>query len=265
MNVLKDIAKTTADIIKSNMKEDAFSVIGRGPSGDLTKRIDLIAEEHIVSRVENENLALNILSEECGFIDKGEARTLIVDPVDGTFNCTHAIPFFAVSLAVAEKSMEDISHAVVYSVMDNKVYWAEKGKGAFLDDMMIRPRKFDPSDTVFSINFNRSAHDCAVSVAKHAKRVRVLGSASLEICWVAEGKLDLYMNVLRGGSLRVVDIAAASFILREAGGDVFNGMLRRLNMPLDVKKRENVVAVGDLRALKLLDELLRGCKNGGSA
>jgi len=97
------------------------------------------------------------------------------------------------------------------------------------------------------------AAPAAYAVAKSARRVRSLGSASLDLCGVASGAFDLYyMNTKVEAQLRVVDVAAGVLLVRESGGVVADAKGTELDMPLDLKARTNLVAAGDRRALEAL-------------
>jgi len=225
-----------------------------GAYGSLTSAIDKVAEKAVLDAIEEVDERLNILSEEAGFIDRGGDLTLVLDPVDGTHNAERGLPIYSTSLAIGKKSMEDVSHALVRDLVSGMTYYASKDDGAFLDDASIRVRNFDKKDALFTIYLSRNAHEDAHHLAKKARRVRNLGAASLDMCLVATGAADLYyMNsTAKQAELRVVDVAASTLILREAGGEVIDLSRKRLDMPFDAKMRSNLIAYGDAKVLELV-------------
>lgn len=228
--------------------------IMQGADGTPTAGIDKIAEDVILSYVEDKDLPLNILSEEVGYIDRGAEETLVVDPIDGTNNAVAGLPYFSVSLAVGTKSLTDVRMGLVQNLVNGTVYFSERGNGAFKDGRPIHVRDFRPERSLFLIYMGKYASDETIKVAKRVERTRSLGCASLEMCMVAEGMVDAYyMNCERyDKSIRVVDIAASALILKEAGGRLLDLSGEPLNMPFDLDSRSNFIAIGDLRAAEVV-------------
>jgi fructose-1,6-bisphosphatase/inositol monophosphatase family enzyme len=222
----------------------------QGADGSPTLAIDQAAEDIIIEHVRSRDLPVNILSEEAGFIDNGKKGVLVIDPVDGTHNCVTGIPFYAVSLAAGSSRMSDITAGVVMNLVTGETYWAEKGKGAFKDDRPIRVREYSPFRSFAMVYMGKYSSPEDFRVAKQAVRARALGCASLEMCLVAEGKADAYyMNCeVHEKSIRVIDIAASSLILREAGGEIVDLTGRPLDMGFDLAERSNILAYGDPKA-----------------
>src|SRR4030042_1739713 len=105
---LMGIAEQVYSAYKELPKDfDGHVLVGRGASGSATSKIDKFAEDAILEYLDSEDIKLNVLSEEAGTIDRGAKETLVVDPIDGTLNCTRGIPFFSGSLAVCSKNMSD--------------------------------------------------------------------------------------------------------------------------------------------------------------
>ncbi|HXZ23528.1 MAG TPA: inositol monophosphatase family protein [Methanomassiliicoccales archaeon] len=226
---------------------DRGLVLRQGADGTPTLNIDQVAEDAIVDFVKQRKLPYNILSEEAGFIDRKQKRTLVIDPIDGTQNSVAGVPFYSVSLAVGTKSMEDTQAGVVMNLVTGDTYHAEKGKGAFKNDQPIRVRPYHQYSSLILVYIGKYASIDDFNVARDAVRSRAFGCASLEMCLVAEGKADgYYMNCeVRERSVRVIDIAASALILREAGGDVVDLAGKRLDMRFDLEDRQNILAYGD--------------------
>ena len=216
--------------------------------------MDRIAEEKVLSVLDSHGDPLNVLSEEMGYIDHGREFTLVLDPLDGTYNALHGIPFYSISLAIAREGLADVEVGLVRNLVSGDEYHAVKGEGAYMNGKRIRVRRFNPKKPVFSMFLGRKASPACVELASMCSRIRSMGSAALEICMVAAGSTDLYCYCSRepGIGLRIVDIAAASLILKEAGGQVLDESLRELDMTFDVRKRSSVLAVGDREILKVI-------------
>jgi fructose-1,6-bisphosphatase/inositol monophosphatase family enzyme len=238
---------------KVNIGED----LGLGADGTPTKLIDDAAELVCLKILDEGGEELNILSEEVGYIDNKAKETLVIDPIDGTHNAIKGIPFYAISLAVGKTKLSDVKYGLVRNLVTGDTFWAEKGKGATLNDEIIKVRPFIPDDSMFSVYMGERATERSLSVAKMPRRGRAMGCASLEMCLVASGAFDVYyLNYSPSRySMRVMDIAASTLILREAGGEVFNDAYDILDMDFDIDARTNLIAVGDPRALQPIRNL----------
>ena len=218
-----------------------------GADGTPTCAVDKVAEDIILQFVEEQDLPFNVLSEEIGFVDRKQAKTLVIDPIDGTYNSAMGLPFYSVSLAVGKRSLQGVEAGLVQNLVTGDTYFAEKGKGATLNGDRIRTRPFNPKKSIFLVYLGKysSVENCRL--AKLGTRARALGCASLEMCLLAEGKVDAYyMNCeVHQRSIRVVDIAASALILREAGGEVVDLSGRPLDMRFDLQERSNFLAYGD--------------------
>ena len=252
IETLRELAYGVRKSLESSETRRWREMEGMGADGTPTLGIDRIAEDSIMAMLESMGNPFNILSEEKGFVDFGRDETLIIDPIDGTYNAIRGVPFYSVSLAISGGSMSDTTHAYILNLSTGEEFHAEKGKGAYRNGRRMRTRSFSMDDSIFSVMLGRRAHEDSYRIARMPKRLRSMGSASIEIAYVASGSLDMYYYRGVTGGLRVVDIAAASLILREAGGEVYNHELIPLDMELDVRDRTSVVAVGDERALEVL-------------
>ncbi len=232
---------------------DASAVVGPSASGSRTQAIDKVAEDAVLRYLDDRDADLNVLSEEAGFVDRGGSRLLVLDPVDGTYNAVRGIPLYATSLAVGDDRLSTISHALVRDLPRGDTYYAEKGGGAWLNGRPLRTRPFRERESLFSVYLGRNAQPESYDVAKAARRVRNLGAASLDLCGVASGGFDMYyLKSAASARLRIMDIAAGVLLVREAGGAVVDPEKRELDLPLTLKARTNLVAVGDRKALEVL-------------
>ena len=245
---LKISAQLIVDKIARKVKRESkqhFQKMGRtvdiGADGTPTKYIDKIAEEVAIKLLKKSETKANLLSEEVGFLDFGGKYTFVLDPVDGTRNAYRGIPFYAVSLAIGVSKISDVEYGIVKNIPTGDVFAAEKGHGAFLNGKQIQVCDVPSKDMLSSLTLGKNYDRTTLSLSKK-NIVRSLGSASLEMCMVAVGGLDFY--VLGNEYLRVIDIAASTLIVREAGGFVKNISGDDLDMKLTLDGRTSVVAAG---------------------
>ena len=127
---------------------DGHVLVGKSASGSDTSKIDKFAEDAILGYLDDKEIKLNVLSEEAGFIDRRGNRTLVVDPIDGTLNCTKWIPFFSVSLAVGNKMLSDCDFGLVKNLFTGDTYFARRGGGAELNGHRIGVSKYDRDNSI---------------------------------------------------------------------------------------------------------------------
>ena len=254
-DILEKISERVSDAVCGLPRSfDIGEEIYMGADGTPTCRIDKVAEDVVLECLDDMKLPWNVLSEEAGFVDRGGEKTLVVDPIDGTHNALLGIPFDSVSLAVGASSLFDVDAGLVKNLVTGEVFYAGRGKGAVRGRTKLRVREYRPDESAFLVYLGKYAHDDSLKVAKAPARTRSLGCASLEMCMVAEGKLDVYyMNCeVHEKSIRVVDIAASALILREAGGQLVDLKGEDLDMPFDLKARSNFLAFGDSKVKKVI-------------
>jgi len=255
---MKGLLLELADAVQhavAALEGDPSEVLGRGADGAPSTRIDRVAEETVLRVLDYEGAALNVLSEEAGYVDRGGKATLVLDPIDGTHNALRGVPAYSVSMAIGHERLSDIQEALVRDLVSGATYYAAKGGGALLNARPIRVRRpVDLDDLVFGVYLGSHAAPEASEVAHRARRVRALGAASLDLCLVARGALDLYYmhSSIVNAKLRVVDIAGAVLVVREAGGLVLDLKKKELDMALTSTARTDLVAVGDRRTLEVL-------------
>ena len=143
----------------------------------------------------------------------------VLDPLDGTTNYAGGIPFFGISLALVESG--EVRFGMVYDPSRDECFWAEKGKGTWLNDKPLTLNDGDVEDLaecVALLDFKRLEDQVAIKlVTIHPYRSqRSLGSVALEWCWLAAGRFQLYLH----GGQRLWDYGAGKLIFREAGGAV---------------------------------------------
>jgi myo-inositol-1(or 4)-monophosphatase len=162
----------------------------------------------------------NILSEEAGDLKMNSDYVWIVDPIDGTVNYAHALPIYCISIALQIKN--EVVLGLVFNPVSNEKFYSENGKGAFLNGKRINVSgKKNLRDALLVTGFpygaqNNTDHciDHFVNFLKHGLPIRRLGSAALDMCYVACGRFEGFWEV----SLNPWDVAAGNLILKEAGG-----------------------------------------------
>ncbi len=247
---LAELARKKAISIIKKHGRGVAKKVSDGAYGHRSSLIDVEVEKAIIKSVEDNDLPFNIFTEEAGHMDRGYPWTLIMDPVDGSNNAETGIPFYSVSLALTRGTLKDVEYAFVKNIPLNVDYWAVRGGGAFRDGIRLHT---EPGTNVFFLYLGRKAWARSYELARIARRVRDMGSASLEMIAVAEGIADLFHYGFKdGGALRIVDIAASYLIVKEAGGIVLDGNLNPLDMQLDFNERKNVFALADQSIMEVL-------------
>jgi len=249
IKLIWDIADRVEKTIKETYTHTFHSYgdqVAMGADGTPTQWIDRYAEDIVLEMIDDTKI--NILSEERGYIEKGGDYTLVLDPIDGTRNAVHHIPFYAISIALGKKKLGDVHYGLVRNIPTGDTYSAEKGKGAFLNLKKISVTT-DSSNTIISPVLGPSGTPKTYSLVPHYN-IRSMGSAALEMCLVASGSTLAYINGQE--LLRSIDIAAATLIVREAGGEVYNSQGEKLDMPLTLKERTSVLAVSSPTMRRML-------------
>jgi myo-inositol-1(or 4)-monophosphatase len=198
-------------------------VVGAGVGGDDTTAIDAAAEAAILARLERlhaeEGIDFHLVSEELGERAYGPSPTtrVVVDPIDGSLNAKRNIPFFSVSVAVAEGStMKDVVFGFVYDFGSGEEWTATRGEGARLngEPLVGVPPKERIEVLALEATVAASVADKAVAFVPFARRLRIMGSLALSLCYLAAGRVDAVCSLKEA---RAVDIAAAQLLLKEVG------------------------------------------------
>ena len=228
ITVMQRAAHKAAPRLRRDFGEvEQLQVSRKGPA-DFVSMADKRAEQTIVDQLRNARPDWGLLVEEAGAIEGNPAKPRwIVDPLDGTTNFLHGIPHFSISIAVEEKKAgggTEISHGLVYQPLTDDSYWAEKGRGAWLQDARLRvSARRDLNETLIGTGMPHLGRGDATKWAKiygavgpEVSGVRRFGSAALDLAWVAAGRMDGFWE----DDLDLWDTAAGVLLVREAGGFV---------------------------------------------
>jgi len=236
-------------------RSDREPVVGAGKGGDETTAIDAAAEAVILARFRREDV--RIVSEEIG--REGDGRwTIVVDPIDGSLNAKRGIPFFSISIAVADgETMDDVVFGYVYDFGAGEEWTATRGGGAFLNGAPLTEL---PKDELEILSFEATTTTYVADNAERfrgvAHRLRIMGSLAISLCHLAAGRVDGVVS-LKGA--RAVDIAAAQLLVRARGLAIDLPEAPPFGAaPLDLEARSRVVAAGSDELCRRLADTLIG-------
>jgi myo-inositol-1(or 4)-monophosphatase len=191
---------------------------------DLVTEVDHQSEAFLLGEIQGKYPDHHIFAEESGIIQGNDEHIWYVDPLDGTVNYAHHIPIFCVSIAYA--SHGELTLAAVYEPMRDEMFTAERGRGAYLNGKTIQvSTATELQKSLLVTGFPYDAWNTRqdnfanfVHFGKLTQGVRRLGSAALDLCYVAAGRFDGFWEM----SLKPWDVAAGGLIAEEAGAKVTN-------------------------------------------
>jgi myo-inositol-1(or 4)-monophosphatase len=241
ITVIERACRKAAAKLRRDFGEVAHLQVSRKGPADFVSKADEAAERTLFQELSRDRPGWGFLMEEGGEVaaQPGMPR-FILDPLDGTSNFLHAIPHFAISVAVQEPD-GSISAAVVHSPMTDETFWAERSRGAWVQSQRLR------------VAARRSLAECLIATGApyrghgdhgrwlaqcnallpHVAGIRRFGAASLDLAWVAAGRFDGFWEE----GLKPWDIAAGILLVREAGGFV-----------TDLRGGDRALATGDVLA-----------------
>ena len=222
INVLEKICDKVSKVIIRDFGEvEKLQVSRKGP-GDFVTKTDKKVEKIIIEELEKERPKYGFIAEESGERKNESELNWVIDPIDGTSNFMHGIPHFAISIAL-EKNGEVIS-GIVCDPIKNETFYAEKGRGAYLNNRRIRVSSRKSLDEVIGlygcppmikIDGNKF-FDQIKKASSQIHKLRNYGSAALDFAYVAAGRADFAWY----DHLNYWDYAAGKIILLEAGGTI---------------------------------------------
>ena len=218
---LMKAAKAGAEQLR-HFYDKKFQITNKEGVNNLVTEADHAAEKAIITTIQTDFPEHFILSEESGEMASASEYKWIIDPLDGTVNFAHGIPICAVSIGIEHQG--EMVMGAVYAPFINEFYFAEKGKGAFLNDRPIQVTgETDINKSCLVTGFpytypklHRGPLEIFSKLVTQGIPVRRLGSAAIDLCWVAAGRFDGFWEF----NLSPWDTAAGEIIVKEAGGTI---------------------------------------------
>lgn len=222
LEVASQAAEEAGEIFMEHVNEERELKYKEGRANIVTD-VDVLAENRIIALVQNEYPGHNILSEETSAITNDSEYTWVIDPLDGTNNYVHGIPFCCVAIALMDSS--DVLQGVIYDPWRRELFAAQKGGRAWLNGEPISVSErtslegsFVGCDMGYDAQAGAGILDGVRDYWSQMGGVRIMGSAALGLAYVACGRLDLYVHA----HLYPWDLASGILLIREAGGKITN-------------------------------------------
>ena len=225
--MVKSCRKAAKALIRDFGEIEKLQVSKKGP-GDFVSFADKRVEKILIDELLFARPSYSVLSEEVGEINNDKEFKWIIDPIDGTANFLHGIPHFAISLGLEQNN--EIICGIIFDPIKDEIFLAEKGNGAYLNNQRMRVAArsqlsecmiFTGGPKYDSKDYDKSIDEYKKFSSKTHVPIRKLGSASLDMAYVAAGRCDGFWQ----RNLNYWDIAAGIILIKEAGGFVtdFNG------------------------------------------
>lgn len=286
LDILIESSKNVYSEIKDLLgTSEGASKISLGAGGDISRKIDIVAEKAVLNTIKSSNISPVIIGEECGIVNLNKSYSsssppsssssssnnndngfVIMDAVDGTTNAIRGIPFSCCSLAFAnEFKLSSVTDAVVLDLFTGDIYSASKQKGSFFNNKKISVRNEKDFSSITSLEDLKSIDvligtnvsgvppdilDEISKVISFSSHIRHFGANALELCYFARGFMDAYIDIR--GKIRSTDMAAAYLIAKEAGGKLYSSSGQELDSELGLKNKLSFYAVSNKRLFDLI-------------
>src|SRR5215204_129034 len=288
LDILIESSKNVYSEIKDLLgTREGASKISLGAGGDISRKIDIVAETAVLNTIKSNNISPVIIGEECGIVNLNKSFSsssssssslsssssnnndngfVIMDAVDGTANAIRGIPFSCCSLAFAnEFKLSSVTDAVVLDLFTGDIYSASKQKGSFFNNKKISVRNEKDFSSITSLEDLKSI-DVLIGtnvsgvpshvlgeiskVISFSSHIRHFGANALELCYFARGFIDAYIDIR--GKIRSTDMAAAYLIAKEAGGKLYSSNGQELDSELGLKNKLSFYAVSNKKLFDLI-------------
>jgi len=220
INIFEKAAKKAGKILIRDFGEIENLQIQSKSLGDFVTNTDLKVEEVLINTLKYYYPLASFITEERGRIE-GQEETIVIDPIDGTSNFIHGIPL--VAIVIGKVVNKEITDGIIYNPVLNEFYWSSKGKGSWCNNKRLRVSKRQKLiDCLIGTGIphgDRSYNNYLEqidSVSKNCAGLRRMGAASIDLAYVAAGKLDGFWEK----NLNLWDMSAGVLLIREAGGKV---------------------------------------------
>jgi len=217
---MEDLARKAGDILMKHFRQDYSLFSLRSTAKEASVRYDKDVDRLIIAEIKRHYPHHSLLTEESGFLQGDPDWLWVVDSLDGTGNFANFNPFFSVCIALMHKN--ELLLGTIYAPAINEFYFAEKGKGAYLNGGRIRVSDITDLSQSYIFYCEGGEKDRAKTgkiisrVYPHVMDMRKLGSAGLEIAWVAAGRGEAYLTT----KIEPWDVAPGVLLIQEAGGGV---------------------------------------------
>ena len=219
--MIKAAEKASRSIIRDFGEVEKLQVSKKGPHDFVTKT-DKHVERILIEELSKTKKNYSFLTEETGIIkNKDNDNTWIIDPIDGTTNFLHGIPHFAISIAL--KCKDELLSGLIFDPIKDEMFFAEKDKGAYLNNQRMRVSKKNSLDLCLFSSNNEGVKFSNLNM-------RCTGSAALDLAYVAAGRFDGYFQ----NKINLWDVAAGIIMIKEAGG-IINDISEFENNNLNIR------------------------------
>ena len=279
LDILTEASKNVYNEIKDLLGTiDGGSKISQGAGGDISRKIDIVAEKTVLNTIKSNNIFPTVVGEECGIVNLNKSSSsssssannnndgfLIMDAVDGTTNAIRGLPFSCCSLAFAnEFKLSSVIDAVVLDLFTGDIYSASKEKGSFFNNKKIHVKNenfnsiesledLKSFDVLIGTNISGITSNILNEISKvllFSTHIRHFGANALELCYFARGFMDAYIDIRE--KIRATDMAAGYLIAKEAGGKLYSPNGQELDSDLGLKTKLSFYAVGNKKIFDLL-------------
>ena len=225
--MIKAVEKASKSVIRDFGEVEKLQVSKKGPRDFVTKT-DKLVEKILIEELSKSKKNYSFLSEEVGKIEnKDKDNIWIIDPIDGTTNFLHGIPHFAICIALECK--KEIISGLIYDPIKDEMFYAEKNKGAYLNNQRLRVSNKNLIDEcLFSSN-----HE---GVKFSNLNMRYTGCAALDLAYVASGRLDGFFH----NKINIWDVAAGALLVKEAGG-IVNDLIKFNPNNIDIRASSGAI------------------------
>ena len=220
INIFEKAARKAGKVLIRDFGEIENLQIQSKSLGDFVTNADLKVEEILIDTLKYYYPSSSFITEESGKI-KGNEETIVIDPIDGTTNFIHGIPH--VAIVIGKISEKQITDGIIYNPILNDFYWASKGSGAWCNNKRLRVSKREELSSCVigtGIPFGNSINENSLkeikSISKSSAGIRRMGSAAIDLAYVASGKFDGFWEK----DMEIWDIGVGALLVNEAGGKV---------------------------------------------
>jgi len=254
--LIEACSKVRSEVSKLSGREEAYESYGMGAGGDISRKIDIVAERAVMDTIKEHDVNCTIIAEEAGKVDLTNGKAsgyVIVDAVDGTTNALRGIPFYCCSIALADENrLSAVKYGVVMDLFTGDVYSASSGSGAFVNGARMHVKSHSDESRYYVVGMNVSGVkpekiEQLKLIMSKANHLRHMGSNALELCIFARGLMDVFIDIR--GKIRVTDMAAAYLIVKESGGILISEDGKELDSVLDTNSRLSFIAAANKTVL----------------